>query len=250
MEADDFSGNIDCNRLTFSSSISDKEIIKDNKPWKIIVADDEEEVHKITRLALEDYNFQGRGLEFFSTYSARETKNVILKNPDVAIILLDVVMETDDAGLQLIRYIRDELKNNLVQIILRTGQPGQAPEQDIITKYEINDYKSKVELTAQKLFTTISASLRSYSLASSLNQLNEALKSELEIRISAERALRESEEKYRMVVDNANDAIIIIQDDIIKFCNPKGIKLIGYSLYELTKMNFWEFIILEDIISQ
>jgi signal transduction histidine kinase len=82
--------------------------------------------------------------------------------PDIAVILLDVVMETDDAGLKLVDFIRTQLKNEAVRIILRTGQPGQAPERQVIVDYDINDYKAKTELTADKLFTSLTAALRSY----------------------------------------------------------------------------------------
>ncbi len=81
---------------------------------------------------------------------------------DIAVILLDVVMETDDAGLKLVDFIRTQLKNETVRIILRTGQPGQAPERQVIVDYDINDYKAKTELTADKLFTSLTAALRSY----------------------------------------------------------------------------------------
>jgi len=156
--------------------------------WKIIIADDEEEVHGITKMVLEDFLFEERPLQFLSSYSGEETKQLILEHPDTALILLDVVMESDDAGLETIRFIREELKNNIVQIILRTGQPGEAPEQEIISKYEINDYKSKVELTAQKLFTTITASLRAFKLSSSFLALNFELEKELVVRKQAEEA--------------------------------------------------------------
>ena len=71
-------------------------------------------------------------------------------------------METDVAGLELVEYIRNEIKNETVRIILRTGQPGQAPERRVIVQYDINDYKAKTELTADKLFTSLTAALRSY----------------------------------------------------------------------------------------
>ena len=83
-------------------------------------------------------------------------------HPDVAAVLLDVIMETDDAGLDLVQFIRNTLKNETVRIILRTGQPGQAPERRVIVDYDINDYKAKTELTADKLFTSLTAALRSY----------------------------------------------------------------------------------------
>ncbi|MER2493520.1 DUF3369 domain-containing protein [Catenovulum sediminis] len=144
---------------------SDEEIeeeVQYESSWKIMIVDDEPEVHAVTKLALSDFSFQHHKLEFISAYSGAEAKELILAHPDTAIILLDVVMETDDAGLQVADYIRNEAKNQFVRIILRTGQPGQAPERQVIVNYDINDYKSKTELTAQKLFTVIMASLRSY----------------------------------------------------------------------------------------
>lgn len=130
--------------------------------WKIIIADDEPDVHNITRMVLADYSFEGSCLDFLSAYSGAEARKLLEENPDTAIILLDVVMETDDSGLTLARQIRTELKNDFVRIVLRTGQPGKAPEREVIAKYDINDYKEKTELTAQKLFTTVTAALRAY----------------------------------------------------------------------------------------
>jgi response regulator RpfG family c-di-GMP phosphodiesterase len=130
--------------------------------WKVIIVDDEKEVHNITKLVLNDFVFDGKTLEFISAYSGEEAKRVVAENPDVAVILMDVVMEEDDSGLKVIEYIREVLKNSLVRIILRTGQPGQAPEKRVIMDFDINDYKEKTELTSQKLFTVMVASLRSY----------------------------------------------------------------------------------------
>lgn len=130
--------------------------------WKILIVDDEPEVHAVTKLALSDFSFLGRGLEFHSAYSGEEARELATSNPDAAIILLDVVMETDDAGLRVAKFIREDLGNRFTRIILRTGQPGQAPERTVIVNYDINDYKSKTELTAQKLFTAVMSSLRSY----------------------------------------------------------------------------------------
>lgn len=130
--------------------------------WKIMIIDDDEAVHSVTRLALRHFLFEERKLEFISGYSGDEAKTLIALHPDTAIILLDVVMEDDEAGLKVARYIREELKNFFVRIILRTGQAGQAPEEKVIIDYDINDYKEKTELTARKLFTTIVAALRAY----------------------------------------------------------------------------------------
>src|SRR6267154_684730 len=130
--------------------------------WKIAVIDDDAAVHEGTRFALYDYSLHGQRLDIISAYSAAEGRELLRTVTDVAVILLDVVMETYDAGLKLVDFIRTQLKNEAVRIILRTGQPGQAPERQVIVDYDINDYKAKTELTADKLFTSLTAALRSY----------------------------------------------------------------------------------------
>jgi response regulator RpfG family c-di-GMP phosphodiesterase len=111
---------------------------------------------------LKDFEFDGRGLYFLHAYSAEEARLLLEQHDDIAVALVDVVMESEHAGLDLVRHIRDTLKNDIIRLVLRTGQPGQAPERQVISEYDINDYKEKTELTAQKLFSTIYTSLRSY----------------------------------------------------------------------------------------
>lgn len=132
------------------------------RKWKIAVIDDDPAVHDGTRFALSDYVLNGQGLEILSAHSAAEGRKLMRAHGDIAAVLLDVIMETDVAGLELVEFIRNELKNETVRIILRTGQPGQAPERRVIVQYDINDYKAKTELTADKLFTSLTAALRSY----------------------------------------------------------------------------------------
>jgi len=133
------------------------------RPWKLLIVDDDPRVHDITRYALEDFRFEGRAPAFLDAMSGEEAVRVLRENPDIAVVLLDVVMETDDAGLRVVRAVREDLENRLVRVILRTGQPGQAPERDVVVNYDINDYKAKAELTATRLFTTVLAALRAHS---------------------------------------------------------------------------------------
>jgi len=131
-------------------------------PWHVLVVDDDPEVHEVTRLMLGKFCFRDRGLQIWSALSTQEALKILEQQKDIAVILLDVVMETDDAGLELVKIIRRQMNNKTVRIILRTGQPGQAPEEWVIVEYDINDYKTKTELTSQKLFTSILTALRSY----------------------------------------------------------------------------------------
>ncbi len=131
-------------------------------PWRILVVDDDQDIHNVTRFSLDRFYFEGRPINVLGALSAREAKHTLQKNLDIALILLDVVMEEDDAGLQLVRWVREDLNNKMVRIILRTGQPGYAPAIRVITDYDINDYRSKTELTQERLISCIVLALRSY----------------------------------------------------------------------------------------
>lgn len=130
--------------------------------WKVLIVDDEPSVHDVTLLALKRFEFQGHGLFFLHAYSAEEARKLLQEHDNITVALIDVVMESDDAGLNLVEYIRNELKNQMVRLVLRTGQPGVAPESSVIQNYDINDYKEKSELTKQKLTSTMYTALRSY----------------------------------------------------------------------------------------
>jgi len=134
----------------------------DGEKWNILIVDDEETVHSVTKLVLDDVVFDGKNFNFISARNEREAYDILDSEDDIAVILLDVVMDREDSGLRVVEYIRNEKQNLLTRIILRTGMPGNSPEREIINKYDINDYKTKVELTSEKLYTTIISSLRAY----------------------------------------------------------------------------------------
>ena len=132
------------------------------KPWRVLIVDDDADVHRATELALQGLLIEGRPLSFVHAMSAIEARQLLFKEVDLAVALLDVVMESEDAGLQLVRHIRDELGLRNLRIVLRTGQPGYAPEIDTVRAYDINDYKTKAELTRTRLFTVMTAAVRAY----------------------------------------------------------------------------------------
>jgi signal transduction histidine kinase len=161
---------------------SDLKLLEDDKApaggaavWRVLVVDDDPEVHAVTRLALNDFEFIGRRLEIISAQSASEARGLLVRNPDVALVLLDVVMETEHAGLDFARYIRDEIGNKTVRIVLRTGQPGQAPPREVVNRYEIDDYRTKTELTYERLYTLVLTSLRTYGLLQRMQEHQAAL---------------------------------------------------------------------------
>jgi CheY-like chemotaxis protein len=138
--------------------------------WLVLMVDDEPEVHEITRLVLANATFSGMPVELHSVFSASEAKSFLEDHPDTALMLLDVVMETDDAGLRLVKYVREQMKNSDLQIVLRTGQPGMAPEREVIPVYDINGYFLKTEMVAQKLHSIVISSLRAYKYIKALRR--------------------------------------------------------------------------------
>ncbi len=154
-----------------------------DKFWKVMVVDDEKSVHDITATSLKGFLFEGRGLSIINAYSGQEAKTLFDQHPDTALMLVDVVMETQNAGLNFVHYIREKLKNDIVQVVIRTGQPGMAPEYEVISKYNINAYYSKTELRIQKLISLVTTSLRMYKLARQLDrELKKRKKAQKELR--------------------------------------------------------------------
>ena len=155
-------------------------------PWKILIVDDSPDIHDATKFALRNERFLGRGIEFFHAYSGAQALEIAPTIDDLALIFLDVVMETDNAGLKVARSLRTTYGAKAVRIVLRTGQPGSAPERSVIVDYDINDYKEKTELTSSKLFVTLIAALRSYQDIRTIESLREfayqrmAVESEME----------------------------------------------------------------------
>lgn len=130
--------------------------------WKILVVDDEADIRTLTKLSLKGFAFDQRELQFIEAASAYEARQLLGQHQDIALALIDVVMETDDAGLKLVEFIREELGNRMIRLVIRTGQPGIAPERYVIENFDIDDYKDKTELTATRLYTTVRSAIKAY----------------------------------------------------------------------------------------
>jgi response regulator RpfG family c-di-GMP phosphodiesterase len=153
------------------------------------LVDDEPDIHDITKLTLSRFRLDGRALTFVHAYSGAEAKEVLARETDIALVFLDVVMEREDSGLEVARWMREDLNNQFTRIVLRTGQPGQAPEERVIVNYDINDYKEKTELDRTKLFTTTFAALRAYR---DIMKVEEARVQQLNYREGLERVIAAS----------------------------------------------------------
>lgn len=185
--------------------------------WKLLVVDDEADIRTLTRLNLKGFSFDGRELQILEAASAQEARRVLAAHDDIAVALIDVVMETDDAGLRLVEYIREELKNKMVRLVVRTGQPGVAPERFVIDNFDIDDYKDKTELTATRLYTTVRSALKAYRDLRTID-LN---------RIGLSRVLNAAPDLYRISHNSLNDFFEGVLTQIVGLCNLADMSFIS-----------------------
>jgi signal transduction histidine kinase/HPt (histidine-containing phosphotransfer) domain-containing protein/AmiR/NasT family two-component response regulator len=212
--------------LTFSESgegeISTAVNSRSDGVWKVLVVDDEEDVHKSTVFALAGMQIMGRPLQFVHAYSSAQAFECLQKEQDFSAILLDVVMESEDAGLRLVRIIRLELGLHDVRIVLRTGQPGYAPEIETIRDYDINDYCKKTDLTRNRLCITLTVAIRSFEQIQTIKAAHARIRQELVERERAELLAQQAQESSRMksaFVANMSHEIRTPMNAIVGFTN-------------------------------
>lgn len=132
------------------------------EPWHVLVVDDDKGLHDVTKLALARLKVLDRPIQIHSAFSAKEAKEMLSEDITFCLALVDVVMETDYSGLELVDWIRNTQENNDIRIVLRTGQAGIAPEPKIVRDHDINDYRNKSDLTSQSLNTCVLNNIRSF----------------------------------------------------------------------------------------
>ena len=190
-------------KLNLKSHKTPKTPLDHDKPWRILVVDDDDQVHLMTDLLFQDFQFDNRPFVAVHAFTAAEAQDILTHDPHIPVALVDVVMERPDAGLALIRTIRNEMDNPAIRLILRTGQPGEAPERDVVLDYDINDYKAKTELTAQKLYTCLVTALRSWREIMRVAQLAEQY---AEANLDLERRVKERTRDLTQALEQAGMA--------------------------------------------
>ncbi len=207
--------------IAAETNCSKNSVTEGESVWKVLLVDDEPHIHDLFHLVLDSVIVEGKALHIFSASSMQEAKYLLTAHPDMAVVLLDVVMETEHAGLEFARYIRDEQKNNLIQIVLVTGQPGYAPQTEVIVDYDINGYRLKSELTVDKIFSSVYVALRQY---------NSMLKI-----IEQKKQLDAAEKLNSFIVQSSEDAIISIAlDGKVSSWNDAAEKIFAYTADEMT----------------
>ena len=194
--------------------------------WNVLIVDDDPMIHKVIDLALNNFIFENKGLNILHAYSAEEALDCIVSTPDIALVFLDVVMETQNSGLELVRKIREVIVNSAIRIVLCTGQPGSNHENDIIINYDINDYLEKSELSAQKLYAVTISSLRSYRDLLKLEESRQAL-------LKANEKLTREQERIQITLNSIADAVLTTDNNgLLTHMNPAAVSLTGWDVNE------------------
>jgi diguanylate cyclase (GGDEF)-like protein len=132
------------------------------REWRILVVDSDPDVHAAFRLALEGHTLFGRPLVFLYARSGTQARNLLRREKDLAVVVLDAVTDGTGAGLDLVDFIRYTAGLRNSRIVLRTGRPGQAPDLETLLRYDINDCRTKTELTPDRLLAIVVTAVRSY----------------------------------------------------------------------------------------
>lgn len=148
--------------FVFLDEIETTEDLKTKQSYNILSVDDEQTIHEITNIALSSFIFDDAKLNIVSVNSAKEAKEYLKNNEDISLILLDIVMETNMAGFDVVKYVREDLKNNKTRIVIRTGQAGSLSEEQTMKNFDVDGYTEKTDLSVTKLFSIVYSSLRAY----------------------------------------------------------------------------------------
>lgn len=220
-----------------------------NEFWTVLIVDDEKDVHEVSSMVLEDFEYQKKGLRILSAYSAEEAQLIFNNEPEIALAIIDVVMETEHAGLDLVKFIREELKNHDTRVVLRTGNPGAAPPLDIMRHMEVDDYREKTEMTSERLEITVLAELRAYrnikasgSKSRFLSNMSHEVRTPLNAIIGLSSLLLKTElnsrqKDYLQKIEKSGRHLLRVVNDILDFSKIESgkmkIELMEFSLENL-----------------
>lgn len=216
--------------FVFAAEDNDAPSVDNARPLIVLSVDDDSAFQQSLRMALSSYRFHDQRVQLLTAGSATEAARILAETPEIALVLLDVVMETDDAGLRLVRSVREVLGNAEVRIVLVTGQPGMAPMKQTLERLDISDYWLKTELHRERLHGILTASLRTWQEIRALARAKRGLQLVVEASNSLARTKNLRDFSQRVIHEMsrllgvAPDGLVCVQADAD---SPLAARLIG-----------------------
>lgn len=153
--------------------------------WQVLIVDDDPNGHVMPQRALNELTFRRRKVEVIDAFSTGEALKKLEENADIAVAVVDIILQTEDEGLRLVRTIREEMGNRLIRIILRSGEERKFPESRLIIDYDINGYTGRSEDSAKQFLISIITAFRSYEHLRTIYSLNKSLEEKVKDRTQA-----------------------------------------------------------------
>ena len=137
--------------------------------YKVLVVDQRPTALYSSRLALSKMSFAGKSFTAIEACSLEEAKKRLLDHEGVAMVILNSEIEGQDISVSIIDFIRNELKNESIRIIIRTGYPNSSLKRSITENYKIDGYLFEEEIEKSQFEFVVINAIHTY------NQIQKAI---------------------------------------------------------------------------
>lgn len=142
-------------------------------------------------------------------------------------MLVDVIMETETAGLDLIRWVRQQPALAATRVVVRTGESGSSTPKVVLQDFEISDYWPKTAVLASRMQMQMAGLVRSYDELARLDKARAEHADEVRFANEALEALTEQHQTVRLVANAIDAGLLLLQSGRIVLCNDRALQLLG-----------------------
>lgn len=147
---------------------------KDN--WKVLIVDENDFTHVDIKENINNLKFENKYINFYDAYTVGEAISILREENDMALVLINVDIETKDYGLKLVKHIRETLNLIDIRILLMIEDKDDSFKEDTILDYDINGCGEKSSFIYKKVKTEIVSALRCYRDIKKIKDNRDAMK--------------------------------------------------------------------------
>ena len=212
-----------------------KQITSDRLTWNVVIVDDEPDVFQVTRLVLRRFKVLECPLMLQHCLSAAHARDVLSKAHDIAVVITDVVMEQDDSGLELVKWIRAQSHLSNTRIVIRTGQPGMAPEKSVLESLDINDYWTKQDLSSRRIHALLTGLIRSYRDIEALSKTNQETSQKLLAERDELHQVLKQQTLFQAVSESLTAGTVLVEGGQVLHANPIASDLLSCTVENISE---------------